>query len=54
MSKGEKLYIYVGGHPTTWTKGGYNGGGYSTKPYIDNNAAGGGATDIRIINRRLG
>lgn len=45
----EKLYIYVGSSGKRYIKTlGYNGGGYSTEPYYNNNASGGGATDIRF------
>ncbi|MBQ8627182.1 MAG: hypothetical protein IJ419_13620 [Agathobacter sp.] len=48
LNKGEKLYVYVGQHPTTDTAG-WNGGGagYSAGGASVYYAAGGGASDIR-------
>lgn len=43
LTKGDKLYIYVGEQPKSNT-GGYNGGGNGTSGY----AGGGGATDVRL------
>ena len=57
LEKGEKLYVYVGGHGADAVvgkdaKGGYNGGGLGTWDHSDDEAAGagGGATDIRLIS----
>ncbi len=57
LKKGEKLYVYVGGHGADAVvgkdaKGGYNGGGLGTWDHSDDEAAGagGGATDIRLIS----
>ena len=56
LEKGEKIYIYVGGHGEDATVGkdsqnGYNGGGLGTWDHEDDETAGagGGATDIRLI-----
>ena len=56
LEKGEKIYIYVGGHGEDATVGkdsqnGYNGGGLGTWDHEDDEAAGagGGATDIRLV-----
>ena len=57
LEKGEKLYVYVGGHGADAVvgkdaKGGYNGGGLGTWDHSDDEAAGagGGATDVRLIS----
>ena len=56
LEKGEKIYIYVGGHGEDATVGkdsqnGYNGGGLGTWDHEDDETAGagGGATDIRLV-----
>ena len=56
LEKGEKLYVYVGGHGADAEEGknspnGYNGGGLGTWDNRDTEAAGagGGATDIRLV-----
>lgn len=48
LRKGDTIYICVGtqGATSTTTKGGFNGGGYSTTQSLP---AGGGATDIRLV-----
>lgn len=51
LSSGEQLYLFVGSTPTSAT-GGYNGGA-SNRPSeftAQRGAAGGGATDVRIVN----
>ena len=53
LTKGDTLYIYVGGAGTTATgttesEGGYNGGGNGGAGSSGQGASGGGATDIRI------
>jgi hypothetical protein len=47
LKKGDTLYICIGekGETSTATKGGFNGGGYSSNQSL---ASGGGATDIRL------
>ncbi|MBQ8131470.1 MAG: hypothetical protein IJ193_03175, partial [Bacilli bacterium] len=63
LNKGEKLYVYVGGHPEisgtidkyTGGTGGYNGGGNggndgNKDADSEPGGAGGGATDIRLLN----
>ena len=57
LQKGEKLYVYVGGHGADAISyrdslGGYNGGGLGTWDHRDDEAAGagGGATDIRLVS----
>ena len=57
LNRGEKLYIYVGGHGTDASvgknsEGGYNGGGLGTWDCEDDESAGagGGATDVRLIS----
>ena len=56
LEKGEKIYIYVGGHGVDAvakkdSPNGYNGGGLGTWDHEDDEAAGagGGATDIRLV-----
>lgn len=54
LTKGERLYVYVGGkgmngQPKTNATGGYNGGGIGGFGY-QGGAAGGGATDIRLTS----
>lgn len=51
MTKGEKIYIYNGGVPTSQTYSGANGGGYGNS-YSSNGtgAGGGGATSIMTRN----
>ena len=56
LEKGEKIYIYVGGHGEDAvakkdSPNGYNGGGLGTWDHEDDEAAGagGGATDIRLV-----
>ena len=56
LEKGEKIYIYVGGHGVDAVAkkdslNGYNGGGLGTWDHEDDEAAGagGGATDIRLV-----
>lgn len=49
LKKDEKIYIYVGEHPTD-AKGGWNGGGHNSNGTIYRNYAGGGATDIALNN----
>ena len=57
LEKGEKIYVYVGGHGTDAVVGknseqGYNGGGLGTWDNNDDESAGagGGATDIRLVH----
>lgn len=57
LNKNEKIYVYVGGKgedavTSKDVKGGYNGGGLGTWDRSDDDAsgAGGGATDIRLVN----
>ena len=57
LNKGEKIYVYVGGHGENAvigkdSLGGYNGGGLGTWDNEDDEAAGagGGATDIRLVS----
>ena len=57
LNKGDTLYIYIGGHGKDAIVGkdstsGWNGGGLGTWDYSDDEScgAGGGATDIRIVN----
>ncbi len=49
--KGNSLYIYVGGQPTTITNGGYNGGSVGVYDSVSlfGYSSGGGATDIRSV-----
>ena len=52
LKKGEKLYFYVGGQPSsseTNLYGGWNGGGNVPSGKDKDGRAGGGATDVRII-----
>jgi len=56
LSKGQKIYIYVGGkgangETNTIVPGGWNGGGRGDYDHSDDESAGsgGGATDIRLI-----
>ena len=52
LQKGEKLYVYVGGQPSssqTNLYGGWNGGGDVPAGKDKDGRAGGGATDIRTI-----
>lgn len=49
LKKDEKIYIYVGEHPTD-AKGGWNGGGHNSNGKTYLNYAGGGATDIALNN----
>lgn len=57
LKKGEKLFLYVGGHGTDSvvgkdSAGGWNGGGLGTWDRSDNETSGGGggATDIRLLD----
>ena len=57
LEKGEKIYVYVGGHGADAvtekdSENGYNGGGLGTWDKKDDEAAGagGGATDIRLVS----
>lgn len=58
LSKGEKLYVYVGSKGETGDKGitgagGYNGGGAGGDSYdatYDGGHGGGGATDVRLVS----
>ena len=53
LSKGEKIYAYIGGqggsNQATSNAGGWNGGGYSGDYSTVYNYGGGGATDIRYF-----
>lgn len=49
LKKDEKLYVYVGEHPTT-PKGVWNGGGLNSNGTTYLNYPGGGATDIALNN----
>lgn len=48
LTKGEKLYVYVGGQSDSVSKPGYNGGGVANSD--GRRGSGGGATDIRLVN----
>ncbi len=54
LSKGETLYVYIGGegeaNNTITNIGGYNGGGYSGNNGGAKSYGGGGATDIRLTS----
>ncbi len=55
FNRGQTIYIYIGGKPTT-VAAGYNGGGQtftSTNPYKGTGGAGGGATDVRFMRNAL-
>ena len=47
------LYVYVGGKPTTYNTGGFNGGGNCTNGDGTYSNPGGGASDIRIDSDSL-
>ena len=52
LVKGEKIYIYVGGQPSSLStnlNGGYNGGGNVPSGKDKDGRAGGGSTDIRLL-----
>ncbi len=52
LTKNEKLYVYVGGQPSSssTTEGGYNGGGICTSSKDTDGRTGGGATDVRLVS----
>ena len=58
LTKGEKIYVYVGGRGANgwaghYQAGGYNGGGQSTPDHSDDEASGsgGGASDFRYFGK---
>ena len=52
LTKGQKIYVYVGGQPTNDARqpGGYNGGGNVSPNDDGTGRSGGGSTDIRLVN----
>lgn len=50
LNTGTNIYIYVGGAPGTDDAGGWNGGGTLNAGQSLYGRAGGGATDIRLVN----
>ncbi|MBO6145184.1 MAG: hypothetical protein J6O62_00070 [Bacilli bacterium] len=52
LTKGQKLYLYIGSQPQNAARqnGGYNGGGNVSPNDDGTGRAGGGATDIRLVS----